>query len=221
MGDQVARARCAVLRCCDTLQANRAHIQWLGQFSSLSPQRRSYFSSVCQFKAAPGISIIMSRLADVQRILISKESVLQTLKALQSAGDQLCECLVLWIGQIDDSEALVFGPLVPEQRAVRSEDGVGYFVESHTLFELNKTLSESRLRLIAQVHSHPSDAYHSSTDDQYAIVTAEGGLSLVVPNFGDAPADPAEWAVYRLSSGRWRALSAREARELFRLTESI
>jgi len=65
--------------------------------------------------------------------------------------------------------------------------------------------------LIAQVHSHPTEAYHSEADDRFAIVTAEGGLSLVVPNFGNAPLDPRLWAIYRLTCGEWRELDAKES----------
>jgi len=75
------------------------------------------------------------------------------------------------------------------------------------------------LRLIAQVHSHPGEAYHSRADDRYAIVTAEGGFSLVVPDFGDAPADPTAWAVYRLDQGAWRELSIVEARAILKVGE--
>jgi hypothetical protein len=65
------------------------------------------------------------------------------------------------------------------------------------------------------VHSHPREAYHSHADDRYAIVTAEGGFSLVVPNFGQAPANLASWAVYRLIGGDWTELTSQEVRDLF------
>jgi hypothetical protein len=73
--------------------------------------------------------------------------------------------------------------------------------------------------LIAQVHSHPNEAYHSEADDEYAIVTAEGGLSFVVPNFGKAPLDPTIWAIYRLTQGEWRGLNMNEAKLLISMSE--
>jgi hypothetical protein len=107
---------------------------------------------------------------------------------------------------------------MPPQQPIRSESGVGYFIEGETLFHLNQALAGSSLRLIAQVHSHPSEAYHSDADDRYAIVTAEGGLSLVVPNFGKAPVDPTIWAIYRLTQGEWRELDSAEARLLIKMS---
>jgi hypothetical protein len=153
------------------------------------------------------------------RVLVPKQVIEDTLYALQLFGKRELEGLVLWLGEIREQHAVVLRSLVPPQRPVSSEGGLGYFVDGDTLFALNQALSEAGLRLIAQVHSHPTEAYHSDTDDRYAIVTADGGLSLVVPNFGDAPADPAGWAVYRLTDGDWLELSDAESRRLFVCSE--
>jgi len=108
----------------------------------------------------------------------------------------------------------------PDQRAITSESGVGYFVSGETLFQLNRALADTGLRLIAQVHSHPGEAYHSEADDRYAIVTVDGGFSLVVPDFGEAPADPSSWAVYRLVEGDWQELKLVEAQDLLQVSDS-
>ena len=153
-------------------------------------------------------------LDNVHKFEIDPAVIATTLRVLQLFGSHGCEGLVLWIGEISEGCARINRAFVPDQRPVKSEEGVGYFVEGETLFDLNRKLSETGLRLIAQVHSHPTEAYHSEADDRYAIVTADGGLSLVVPNFGKAPADPTLWAVYRLSKGSWRELEVWEARSL-------
>jgi JAB domain-containing protein similar to deubiquitination enzymes len=160
------------------------------------------------------------RLDSVQKFEIDPTVITTTLQALQLFGSHGCEGLVLWIGEVGEGYARISRAFVPDQRPVKSEEGVGYFVEAETLFELNFKLSETGLRLIAQVHSHPAEAYHSETDDRYAIVTADGGLSLVVPNFGKAPADPTLWAVYRLNRGVWRELETNEARSLLKVGAS-
>ena len=152
-------------------------------------------------------------------MVVDRAVVDSTLRILRKFGRYRLEGLVLWLGKIEPGRAHVTRAFTPDQQPVSDEDGVGYFVGADALFELNRGLAETGLRLIAQVHSHPSRAYHSDTDDRYAVVTADGGLSLVVPNFGRAPADPASWAVYRLSKGDWRELAAREGRKLFVLRE--
>lgn len=156
----------------------------------------------------------------VQRITINRATVEGTLRTMQEFGSHGWEVLILWLGEIAPGEAKVIRAFTPKQKAISSEDGVGYFVGGDTLFQLNKDLSESGLRLIAQVHSHPQEAYHSAADDRYAIVTAEGGFSLVVPNFGRAPADPASWAVYRLHGRDWLELNEKEAKSLFEVSDN-
>lgn len=158
-----------------------------------------------------------TRLSEVRQIRIDAEVVSATLEALQSYGADGLEGLVLWLGEIDGDCARISRALIPEQKAISSESGVGYFIDGTTLFRLNRALSDTGLRLIAQVHSHPTEAYHSETDDRYAIVTAEGGFSFVVPNFGRAPLDPSFWAVYRLNSGEWRPLDRKAAASLISL----
>jgi hypothetical protein len=152
--------------------------------------------------------------------MIDPGVVATTLRVLQLFGARGCEGLVLWVGEVTETEARITRAVVPNQNPIKSEEGVGYFVDSNTLFDLNRKLSETGLRLIAQVHSHPTEAYHSNADDRYAIVTADGGLSLVVPDFGKAPADPTLWAVYRLSNGSWHELDTVQARSLLNVGES-
>lgn len=134
-----------------------------------------------------------------------------TWKALRRFGEGGHEGFVLWLGVVSGAVADVQVAYVPPQSSIRGEDGVGYFVTSETLFHLNRELHRTGLRLLAQVHSHPTDAYHSSTDDAYAVVTAEGGFSIVVPDFGAGEAVPEKCAIYRLRSSRWQALSHSEA----------
>lgn len=150
------------------------------------------------------------RLDQVLTFDINPTVISTTLYALQRFGELGYEGLVLWVGDISGGTAHITQAFLPDQQPIKGEDGVGYFVDSETLFQVNKGLAETGLCLIAQVHSHPGKAYHSEADDRYAIVTAEGGLSLVVPNFGRAPADPKSWAVYRLSKDHWRKLDQAE-----------
>ena len=64
---------------------------------------------------------------------------------------------------------------------MRSQHGLE--ARATELPRLNVLLHERNLTLVAQLHSHPTNAYHSSTDDTYPIVTRAGRISLVVPDF--------------------------------------
>lgn len=133
---------------------------------------------------------------------------------LRRCGKNGDEGMVLWVGTVRPSKATVESVLVPPQNPIRSEDGVGYFITGETLREVNMYLSKNRLRLIAQVHSHPTEAYHSETDDRYAIVTAEGGISIVVPDFARDPLRLPRCAVYRLTHSIWQPLSNQQIERL-------
>lgn len=152
--------------------------------------------------------VVRARLRDIEVFQVSRGIVGSTLEVLRAFGRSGLEGLVLWVGSLDGRAATIEEAVVPDQHPLRSEDGVGYFVGPDALFDLNVMLSSAGQRLLAQVHSHPGAAYHSAADDAYAIVTTEGGLSLVVPDFANVEPDPARWAVYRLVGGRWREVDA-------------
>jgi hypothetical protein len=74
--------------------------------------------------------------------------------------------------------------------------------------------------LIAQIHSHPSEAYHSETDDTYPIATTAGALSIVVPDFAIRPFRLNDCAVYRLLPKQgWVHVSNAMVERIIQLTE--
>lgn len=111
------------------------------------------------------------------------------------------EGLGLWVGRLAGETATVERALIPEQRLIRGPSGVGVYVDGNELHRINVWLFDHGLRILAQIHSHPTDAYHSDTDDENALATAIGSLSLVVPDFAKGPADLSRTVVYRLDQG--------------------
>lgn len=156
-------------------------------------------------------------LAATHSLTVPRDLVEGTGEALRSLGDRGFEALVLWLGKVSDGVATVVEAFVPDQHPIRDETGVGYFVDGESLFALNVHLHREGLLLLAQVHSHPGEAYHSSADDRYAIVTTEGGYSLVAPDFGAAFAIPS-CAIYRLEDGEWGPLPEREVGRQIRIS---
>jgi hypothetical protein len=71
---------------------------------------------------------------------------------------------------------------------------------------------------MVQIHSHPGVPYHSETDDRFAMVTIEGGLSIVVPLFGFTYlGDLHSCAIFRLRSGVWSWLPPDESGALVKI----
>jgi len=149
----------------------------------------------------------MTGFASVRRVVVPRAMVLETHLHLQNVGYSGHEGFVLWAGMNDGERFVVSKVVIPAQEGLRSELGVCVRVEGAELHRINVWLFENGLRLVAQIHSHPMDAYHSDTDDAFPIVTTEGALSLVVPDFATGPADLAHYAAYRLLGGRWVELS--------------
>jgi hypothetical protein len=158
-------------------------------------------------------------LAGVEEFVVPLELVDKTLEPLQRAGEEGYEAFVLWGGRLDEGgRRLVYESIYfPEQTTSRSEEGLLVVVEGDALFRVNRAFYEHGLTLAAQVHSHPTDAYHSDTDDAYPLMTLVGGLSGVVPDFGQGGRDRlGDWAWYRLTGpGEWGAVGA-ETRITFR-----
>jgi hypothetical protein len=130
-----------------------------------------------------------------------------TEKALRKAGGKGFEAFVFWSGMADGGVFEVLTAHVPEQTAYRTRNGLSVRVEGEALHRLNVWLYENGELLGAQVHAHPTDAYHSNTDDSFPIVTALGGLSLVVPDFCRRGLLPGS-AAYRLTAEGWKASEA-------------
>lgn len=157
-------------------------------------------------------------LVEVEEFVVPLELINQTLEPLQKAGRKGYEAFVLWGGRLEGPKRFEFvSAYFPEQTTSRGEDGLLVVVEGEALFRVNRAFYGEGLTLAGQVHSHPTDAYHSDTDDAYPLMTLTGGLSGVVPDFGDGGRDRLdEWAWYRLiGPGDW-APARDETRITFR-----
>lgn len=88
------------------------------------------------------------------------------------------EGVVLWRGTLDPPA--ITGVIVPEQ-----ETSAGRFrVPLAERQRIARKLAGTGEMIVAQVHSHPRQAFHSPIDDDEAIPRRVGAYSLVVPDFG-------------------------------------
>lgn len=155
-------------------------------------------------------------LEQVQAFRISAPMVDATDEALQHAGKSGYELFVLWTGSIKGNDFDGEHVYVPTQKSYSGEEGLHVRVGSDDLAVLNRWLYENRQVLAVQVHTHPSKAYHSSTDNSFPIVTTIGGLSVVVPHFGRDGVRSPGTVTYRLTSDGWVLLTG-VARQILQL----
>lgn len=137
------------------------------------------------------------------------ESIIKgTLSHLRKYARQGMEGVGYWVGSYRPLEAEVGELWIPRFEAT----SVSYDVRPQEMLRLRKELDASGHVLLAQVHSHPGSAFHSSRDDVYAASPWPGFISIVVPNGGRINRPFFEVAeVFECSGGsQWRRLGPEE-----------
>ena len=112
------------------------------------------------------------------RIVVPKELLAESFATMRRCGNGRRECQVLWIGPWTTPD-VVTRVVHPRHRSFSG----GYQVDDGWLNEFWVELARGKLGIRAQVHTHPHDAFHSSSDDTYPIIRTSGFLSLVIPDF--------------------------------------
>lgn len=162
----------------------------------------------------------MSDLLDVREVRVPRELVDAGREHLRVAGEKGCEAFVLWAGRRAGDVFDVLATLVPRQTAHRTPSGLLVEVDGDELLRINVWLYDNRLQLVAQLHAHPGEAYHSETDNAYPIMAQAGGLSLVLPDFAVRPFDVRDLAAHRLLPGLgWVRLSDAETATLLKVVD--
>lgn len=161
-------------------------------------------------------------IGDIRLIQVPRSVLGDSRDLLRRSGVEGLEAIVLWAGDFadDPSTFWVRAVVLPAQQGGSTDDGLLACVDGDEIFRVNKLLSDNSLRLVAQLHTHPTSAYHSETDDTYPLLSARGSVSIVVPDFARDEIDLNTCAVYRLTSrNQWQALSQTEILSLIRITD--
>ncbi|MGE8131430.1 Mov34/MPN/PAD-1 family protein [Methylobacterium sp. NPDC080182] len=162
----------------------------------------------------------MSGLAAVRAVALPRTCVDIAQEHMRRVGRAGHEGLALWVGRQFGERFQVEQTWIPVQRHVRTDDGVCVCIEADELHSINVRLHREKLTLLGQIHSHPGRAYHSDTDDAFAIATAVGSLSLVVPDYAARPFALAEAAAYRLDArARWARVPGNALTQLITITD--
>lgn len=134
----------------------------------------------------------------MERLVVPRRFADAAQAHMRSVGLSGNEGFALWLGHRDGVRFDVDETLIPQQQGRRVGRGVCVTVDGDELFRINRYLYDTGRQLIAQLHSHPTEAYHSETDDTFPIATTAGAFSIVVPDFAVRPFALHDCAVYRL-----------------------
>jgi proteasome lid subunit RPN8/RPN11 len=136
---------------------------------------------------------------------ISSDGIRETITLFREAGER--ECVLLWLGRKDGDVQRIAEVYRPVQNST-----IDYFeIPREGMAALMQRLREKGLFVVSQVHTHPCEAFHSPTDDRWAILRHIGALSVVLPYFAKSTTLSnflEQAAVYELnSSNKWIELS--------------
>lgn len=149
--------------------------------------------------------------------LIPERAIGLTEKVLLEYGRLLPshEGLVYWAGRREGEVATVTTVIAP-----KVSSGPGRAATSaRANFDVVRTLSDSGLTQIAQVHSHPGRwSDHSEGDDRLTAFRVNGLVSIVVPHYCRAGMHPlTTCGIHRYGAGTFLRLSDAYVRKHFRV----
>jgi hypothetical protein len=147
---------------------------------------------------------------------VSRSAMAETWRYLSDRGARELEGVVYWTGEATPNQGTVRHVLVP--RRYQRESAVHLVIDRDAVFELIERIHMLDEFLLARVHSHPDEAFHSWSDDEGCLSGRVGFLSIVVPDFARGPPRTDVWAVYeRAPGGDWRRLTDAEVQRRLRI----
>lgn len=158
---------------------------------------------------------------EVERYVVPRRLLGHGTRFLQGRGKRGLEGVVFFGGRAlgGSREILLDVLVVPRQEAYRGPKGLWVNVSGESAALAIRDLSAKGSPLYVKLHSHPGEAYHSSSDDVNPLMQFDGATSVVVPEFCVRALDDLSlWATYRLRAPTWRWTQV-PTTSLFALTE--
>lgn len=149
-------------------------------------------------------------LLDIRIFVIPPELAANSISVMQRAAQAGDEIFIALAGRREADQFLFRRGIVPRQTCHHTPRGLLVTIDGDALFELNRDAHAQNELLAGQIHAHPDSAYHSQADDDLALVTVAGGLSLVVPDFARGGlAGVSRWACFQLQpDAAWKPLGS-------------
>ncbi len=154
--------------------------------------------------------------ATVVHYRVPRAIVAASAETLRRLSNDRIEAVVLWQGRVrSKGTAEVRELVVPHQLA----GALHFDVPLEERMRLIDVVTAAGDIILAQLHTHPREAFHSAADDRLAIPQHVGGMSIVVADFGRHwDGDLGAASVHRhLGGARWEELSPGVARRLFEI----
>jgi proteasome lid subunit RPN8/RPN11 len=138
----------------------------------------------------------------MSKVICTMAALGETIVRLRRGGDRGEERVVLWLARsVARDPASVIEVYEPDQICA----GNYFKLPAESMRLLMEHLRSTRRKVVAQIHTHPGEAFHSEADAEWAIVRHVGALSLVLPRFAERTTPSRfldEVMIYEYSSDR-------------------
>lgn len=151
------------------------------------------------------------------KLTIPTEIWERSLAVLREYSHQRSEGLVFLGGVVNAAGAYVTGLYVPRH----APQGARARLTPEQSRWLLRSLRHRDEKLLAQMHSHPGEAYHSPGDDERATSFHPGFISIVAPDFGMEVDSIEQCAIFEFDGRTFGQLDDRAARARVRLASLI
>ncbi|MDI1495072.1 MAG: hypothetical protein K8823_378 [Cenarchaeum symbiont of Oopsacas minuta] len=141
---------------------------------------------------------------NIMKMVIPKSIVSKTFNFLQRHGKDGKEAHAVLAGFKENQTFVITHVLFPKQ----NNSTYTYEVLDGEDHKINVEMYKLGIIAIAQIHTHPANAYHSSIDDDGSVLVLPGSFSIVIPDYGYInKMDINNWAVYRYIDLKWKWIS--------------
>jgi hypothetical protein len=148
-------------------------------------------------------------------VYLTKDVVDTTARLVSSYGssNNPHEGIVYWAGVVSPVAWVVTTAIAPEAKTTSGSYKTSVRANAYVV----KSVNNLKLRILAQVHGHPTDwVDHSDGDNRGAFMPYDGFYSVILPWYGLRGMLPMEQCgIHRFEDGRFVRLVPNELRERF------
>lgn len=153
------------------------------------------------------------------KIAISKTLWKTLLAELKRRGGNTRESGGFLLGRFDRAGRRIVERFVPYDDVDLHSLDTGIIDFDGACFEaLFDQCRELGLNVVADVHTHPGEAYQSSSDRANPMIAREGHVALIVPNFAQELSTAGDIGIYKyLGNRQWESWSGKDAKRRLRI----
>lgn len=114
------------------------------------------------------------------KLLVTADALDDLMAALTRSQRQRHEGIAYLLGRTDGVVTVAVAVFAPEARTTAGS----FHVPARAMLACMQAAARFELQVVAQVHTHPGQAYHSDGDVEGAKIRYPGYASLVLPEYG-------------------------------------